>query len=153
MCDGPSDGGNTDEMPDAELEKAAQDAREIEAQKAAGRYTGVGVLDEFDRRVQNYGQLPGRRGRSAISGETIGSVLDAPTNSNGFSESSGSSERDGAESSDGSEYTQKLEQQQAASEKEDIKRAKQGRTVISSLLVKRPSLSRVERLGVREKLG
>ncbi len=146
MCDGPSDGGNTDEMPDAELEKATQDAREIEAQKAAGRYTGIGILDELDRRVQNYGQLPGRRGRSGTGGLSFGTR----------SGSLGPDQREhDGRTEDGviPESEKKLIDDASSQEEEQKRRATRGRTVITSLNTFKPKLSRRETLGQSGTLG
>jgi hypothetical protein len=133
-------------MPDAELEKAAQDAREIEAQKAAGRYTGIGILDELDRRVQNYGQLPGKGGRSL----TAGYSLDTQFGASGPNQR----EQDGqAEEGIFPESERKLKDDSSSQAEDQKRRATRGRTVITSLNTFKPKLSRRETLGQPGTLG
>jgi hypothetical protein len=138
-------------MPDAELEKAAQDAREIEAQKAAGRQTGVGILDELDRRVQNYGQLPGK-GALGGSSKTAGfgsRTNDTPTS---LSDASGGNQ-DGGEHADSESQVAAKKIAESEQKEETKRRAKSGRTVLSAISIMRPRLSRIEKLGADAKLG
>ncbi|MEQ8710276.1 MAG: hypothetical protein RIC36_14910 [Rhodospirillales bacterium] len=123
---------------------------------AAGRFTGNATLDAFDRAVQNYGGQAGAGYGSASSGVTgqgIGMAPDQSGQSTANSMGTPSDERDGAGSFLSQHKRNEEGQQKEIQVKSNIKRAKQGRTILSDLVLKKPTLSRTEKLGVSGRLG
>ena len=125
-----------------------------DAQREAGRATGIEPLDAFDRFVQN-----NYRGQAPSGGLGSGH---SPAGGQGVSGSNGST--GGAESSfgevDGDASVYKGADTEADNadypvkdQQNAVRRASRSRTVLTALNVRKPKLAIREKLGVQETLG